>query len=203
MPLWGVLQGAAKGCAGNKDELWGFLIPFPLAANPRFTFLHQPLALDISQKAPFLELSGRKILLTVYCVSHPENSKCIWRASVKGFICPARPLSAASKDCLGCGGVFRQWPGNVKPQPASAAGSPSWHSGRLSRCCRLSAPLGHLTPLRRGHSGHRGKTAGACWEMLINRNGALPWENTSSDKVPKKQREVCTGCILMCRIPDR
>lgn len=40
-------------------------------------------------------LGGKFCSLSPCCISHPENSKCIWKVSVKGFNRPAKPLSAA------------------------------------------------------------------------------------------------------------
>lgn len=196
-----------EGYAGNTDKLWGLSIPFCLFPSTLSPPLWTPVShFSIShwhwifhRRSRSLNcLEGKFCSLSAYCISHLENSKCIWKVSVKGFNRPAKPLSAAFKDYPLCGEGFWQWPGNMRPEPASAAGSPSWHSGRLSRRCRLSTTHSHLIPPRRGHSGVRWKkkTAGFCWKTLINQNWALSWENISFDKIPKKQRKVCAGSIL-------
>ena len=200
--VWFWWLSAKAGCAGNT---WGFWIPFCVSLalfhlhfGPSFHFSLQPLDWIFRRRSCSLNcLGGKFCSFSACCISHPENSKCIWKVSVKGFNHPAKPLSVAFKDYPLCGGGFWQWPGNVRPKPASAAGSPCWHSGRLSQHGWLSTAHSHLIPPCQGHLGVRWKKAGVCWKMLINQNRALSWENILFDKLPKKERKNCTGSILL------
>lgn len=101
--------------AGNTDKLWGFWIPFCLFPST----LSLPLWIPIShfsishrhwifhRRSCYLNcLGGKFCSLSACCISHPENSKCIWKVSVKGLNHPAKPLSAAFKDYPLCGGGF-------------------------------------------------------------------------------------------------
>lgn len=150
----------------------------------------------LRRSCSFKCLGGKFCSLSAYCISHPENSQCIWKVSVKGFNCPAKPLSAAFRDYPLCRGGSSEWPGNMRPELASAAGSPSWHRGRLSQCCWLSAAHSHLIPLWQAHSVvHLKKTPGFCWKTLVNQNWALSWESILFVKITQKQRKVCTVSV--------
>lgn len=154
----GFLQATTNEYSGNIDELWGFWIPFCLFPSTLYPPLWTPIShFSVShwywifhRRSCFLNcLEGKFYSLSAYYISHPENSKCIWKVSVKGFNHPSKPLSAAFEDYPLCGGGFWQWPGNMRAEPASAAGSPSWHSGRLSQPPHPSIAEALRSPLKK------------------------------------------------------
>lgn len=153
---WTFVWYKIQGCIRNADWLWGFWVPFCIfliTISPPFRTSVSPLPIGSQRyiicRMPCCKncLGGKLCSLSAYCISHPENSECIWKVSVKGFNCPAKPLSAAFKDYPLSGVGFWQWAGNMRLEPASAAGSPSWHSRRLS------AAHSHLILPQQEHSG--------------------------------------------------
>lgn len=193
------LKGLTNGYSGNTYELQGFGIPFCLFLSllsltlwTRFTFIHQPVTLDISQKVPVpwivWEENSTPSLPATFLTQKIQNAfgKCLWKvltALLNPWVLLLKTIhyvEEAARNSLGT--LELSLPQQLALLPGTAAD------------CHRSAGWVQVTATSslwaRGTQHPTEKTPGFYWETLINQKPALSRENISSEKLPRKQKNL-------------